>query len=172
MGEFRSFETERLLLRPMSLHDAAFIFQLYNSPKWLQFIGDRNLRNTEDARVYIKDRMLPQLYELGFSNYCVIRKVDNVKIGACGLYDREGLQEIDLGFAFLPEFEGKGYASEATMKLVEAAKNVFKLKTLQAITRLDNTGSQKLLEKLSFEHTENIKIPRDPAELMLYQIQL
>jgi len=156
----------------MSLDDAAFIFRLYNSPKWLQFIGDRNLRNTEDARVYIKDRMLPQLYELGFSNYCVVRKVDNVKIGACGLYDREGLQEIDLGFAFLPEFEGNGYASEATMKLVEAAKKVYNLKTLQAITRLDNMSSQKLLEKLSFEHTKNIKIPKDPAELMLYQIQL
>lgn len=172
MGEFRSFETERLLLRPMSLDDAAFIFQLYNSPKWLQYIGDRNLRNIEDARNYIKDRMLPQLYKLGFSNYCVIRKVDNVKIGACGLYDREGLQEIDLGFAFLPEYEGKGYASEATTTLVKAAKNIFSLKALQAITRLDNTGSQKLLEKLGFEHIENIKIPKDPAELMLYQIQL
>ncbi|TQI69521.1 RimJ/RimL family protein N-acetyltransferase [Gramella sp. Hel_I_59] len=172
MGEFRSFETERLLLRPMSLDDAAFIFRLYNSPKWLQFIGDRNLRNTEDARVYIKDRMLPQLNELGFSNYCVVRKVDNVKIGACGLYDREGLQEIDLGFAFLPEYEGKGYASEATNTLVKAAKNIFSLKALQAITRLDNTGSQRLLEKLGFEHAENIKIPKDPAELMLYQIQL
>ena len=172
MGEFRSFETERLFLRPMSLDDDAFILQLYNSPKWLQFIGDRNLRNTEDARVYIKDRMLPQLYKLGFSNYCVIRKVDNVKIGACGLYDREGLQEIDLGFAFLPEYEGKGYASEATTTLVKVAKTVFRLKTLQAITRLDNAGSQKLLEKLGFEHIENIKIPKDSAELMLYQIEL
>lgn len=171
MGEFRSFETERLLLRPMSLDDDAFIHELYNSPKCLQFIGDRNLQNTEDARLYIKEKMLSQLHQLGFSNYCVIRKVDHAKLGACGLYNREGLDEIDLGFAFLPKYEGKGYASEAATALVDAANNVFNLQSLQAITTKDNVGSQKLLQKLGFSYIRNIQIPRDPADLMLYRME-
>lgn len=42
----------------------------------------------------------------------VIRKLDNVKIGTCGLYDREGIDGVDIGFAFLPEYEKKGFAFE------------------------------------------------------------
>lgn len=170
MGEFREFETERLHLRPTSIADADFIFELVNSPKWLQFIGDRKVRNSEEAKDYIRHRMLPQLEKLGFSNYTVIRKEDSKKIGSCGLYDRKGLAEIDLGFAFLSEFEGMGYAYEAASVLRDAARKYFNLKKLQAITLNENHGSRKLLDKLGFVFTERIKIPNDPEELLLYEL--
>ncbi|MGA8855003.1 MAG: GNAT family N-acetyltransferase, partial [Christiangramia sp.] len=89
------FETERLTIRPTALEDATFIFELFNSPKWLQFIGDRKIRSVENAKNYISERMHPQLQKLGFSNYTIIRKSDNLKIGTCGLYDREVLNGID-----------------------------------------------------------------------------
>ena len=169
MGEFSTFETERLQLRPTSPEDGNFIHELLNSPKWLQFIGDRKVNSPEEAQEYIKQRMLLQLDKLGFSSYTVIRKADNTKIGTCGLFDREGLTEIDLGFAFLPAFEGKGYAFEAASKVYDAALNEFKLEKLQAITLNENTGSRKLLEKLGFKFKQKIRIPNDPAELLLYE---
>lgn len=153
---FLSFETERLLLKPTDEADANFIFRLFNTPKWLQFIGDRQLRSEADACQYIQQRMLPQFIRLGYGNYTIIEQNTQTKIGLCGLYDREGLSEIDLGFAFFPEFEGKGFGFEAASKLIEVAKDSFKMTDLCAITDENNLASQKLLAKLGFTFKEKI----------------
>jgi len=107
---YKEFETERLIIKPTSEKDGEFIFELLNTPKWIEFIGDRNVKSVEDAKEYIQNKMTSQLERLGYSNYTLIKKPDGVKIGTCGLYDREGLEGIDIGFAFLPEYEKKGYA--------------------------------------------------------------
>ena len=165
-----NFATERLEIRPTGVEDAQFIFELMNTPKWIQYIGDRQIRTVKDAENYIKNNMIPQLERLGYSNYTVIRKTDNVKIGTCGLYDREGLEGIDLGFAFLPENEGKGYALEASQALVDTAKKQFEIGYLSAITVPDNRASQKLLEKLGFEFFETKQLKG--SELFVYKIKL
>jgi [ribosomal protein S5]-alanine N-acetyltransferase len=170
MSQYRSFETERLYLRPTSEDDAPFILELLNTPNWLRYIGDRNVRSVEDASKYISDRMLPQLKKLGFSNYTVIRKTGNVKLGVCGLYDREGLEGIDIGFAFLPEFEGKGYAFEAASEVKRAGIEDFGISQIRAITSKENVASQKLLEKLGLRFIKLVHLPNDPEELMLYEL--
>lgn len=170
--DYHSFETERLILKPTGIEDTEFIFQLLNSPKWIQFIGDRNVRTSDDAKIYIQNRMLPQLEKCGFSNYTVIQKEDQTKIGTCGLYSREGMENIDIGFAFLTEFEKKGFAFEAASKLLYEAKNTFKINHLDAFTTKDNYDSQKLLEKLGLKKSGLIRIPNDDEELILYQIEL
>jgi [ribosomal protein S5]-alanine N-acetyltransferase len=172
MRHFQTFETDRLLLRPTDTGDAAFIFELLNTPKWIEFIGDRNVRSEEDARNYISGKMLPQLERLGFSNYTVLRKEDSVKLGVCGIYDRQGLEGFDLGFAFLPRYEGYGYAFEAASRLVKAAADDFEIKGLKAITTKTNISSQKLLMKLEFEFVKLIRLEGDDEELMLYQKNL
>lgn len=116
--------------------------------------------------------MLPQLEKCGFSNYTVIQKEDQTKIGTCGLYSREGMENIDIGFAFLPKFEKKGFAFEAASKLLYEAKNTFKINHLDAFTTKDNYDSQKLLEKLGLKKSGLIRIPNDDEELILYQIEL
>ena len=145
MSAYKSFETERLLLKPMSKEDASFLLELLNSPKWIKYIGDRNVNTIKEAETYIKHKMTPQLKKLGFSSYTVIRKTDNAKVGSCGLYDREGLEGIDLGFAFLPLYEKMGYAFESANKLKDLAFNQFNLKHISAITTSENKDSQKLL---------------------------
>ena len=171
MAQYKSFETERLFIRPVSTKDAGFIFQLLNSPKWLQYIGDRKIKNDEDAKKYIEERMLPQLSSHGYTNNIIIRKSDGVKMGSCGLYDREGLDGIDLGYAFLPEYEKKGYAFEATSELMRAANREFGISKVKAITLENNLSSRKLLEKLGFTLEGITRIPDDPDELMLYTFE-
>jgi RimJ/RimL family protein N-acetyltransferase len=168
MPSYHSFKTERLILRPTLADDASFIFELLNTPKWIEFIGDRNIRSEEDARQYIITRMLPQLKRLGYSNYTVVRKEDELKIGVCGLYDRPGLDGVDIGFAFLPQYEGKGFAFEAASALIEAAGSQFAIPQLKAITTVKNISSQKLLLKLHFEFTKMIRLEDDEEELMLF----
>lgn len=169
--KYKSFETERLIIQPTSDSDAKFIFELLNTPKWLTYIGDRNIKTIEDAKKYIKEKMTPQLDRLGYSNYTIIRKQDHQKIGSCGLYDREGLEGIDIGFAFLPEYEKKGFAFEAANRLKDAALNEFGIKSIGAITSKENTSSQKLLEKLGLKPIGTTQLPNEDEELLLYKIE-
>ncbi|MGB0895912.1 MAG: GNAT family N-acetyltransferase [Flavobacteriaceae bacterium] len=163
------FNTERLLLTPTTIEDAPFIFELLNTPKWLEHIGDRNINSIKDAENYIREKIIPNFKTNGAGNYTVVRKDDGTKIGSCGLYDRDGVEGIDIGYAFLPNYEGMGYAFEAASKIKTIATTNFGITTISAITSQTNFRSQKLLEKLEFEFQNLITIPNDPEQLMLYK---
>lgn len=164
----KTLETERLILNPTTLADAEFIRILYNSPKWIEFIGDRKLNTVKDAENYIETKMLPQMERLGYGNYTIIRKSDGKKIGSCGLYDREGVNGIDIGFALLPDFEKKGYAFESVNYLKEIALNDFKLNQISGITSKRNKSSQDLLMKIGLKFEKNIVLPNETEEILLY----
>lgn len=165
------YETERLIIRPMSLDDAEFIFDLYNRPKFIQFIGDRHIKTVADAENYIKERFLPQLERLGYGNYLMVTKEGNHKIGGVGIFEREGLDVVDIGFSLLDEFEGKGYAYEAASKVKSIGMNDFGLKKLSAITSKDNFSSQKLIEKLGLKFQKHIILPGENEELRYYETE-
>jgi len=171
MSTYKTFETERLILKPTTVEDAAFILELMNTPKWHKYIGDRNVNTLEDAEAYILEKMKPQLVRLGYGNYTLIRKSDQTKIGTVGLYDREGMDGIDIGFGFLPAYEKKGYAYEAANKIKNVAFNDFGLELIKAITNKENVASQKLLEKLGLTQKGNIQLPNDDEALFLYEIE-
>ena len=159
------------MLKPTDLDDADFVFRLLNSPTWLKYIGDRDVKNLSDARSYITNKISTQFARLGYANYTMIIKDTGEKIGSCGLYDREGLVGVDLGFALLPEFEGNGYAFEASAMIRDLAFNRFHLPELSAITTEDNISSQRLLDKLGFDFSQHIRIKGDPARLRLYELK-
>lgn len=171
MNYYKKFETERLVIRPTSDEDAEFIFELLNTPKWLEYIGDRNVASVAMAKNYIQTKIQPQLERLGYSNYTLIRKSDNAKIGSCGLYDREGLDDTDIGYAFLPEYEKQGYAFEAANKIKDVGLNVFNINVISAITAKNNAASQKLLEKLGLKLVGTTTLPNETEELLLYKIK-
>lgn len=139
-------------------------------PKWIQYIGDRNVHTVAEAENYIKERMMQQLERLGYGNYTVIRKEDGALMGCCGLYNREGLEGVDIGFSFLPQYEKKGYAYEAARCLLDAAFAKFDLDRVGAITLKENASSRRLLEKLGLKFVKNIMLEGDDEELMYYEI--
>lgn len=168
MAIYKSFETERLLLRPVLKKDAEFILALLNMPKWRRYIGDRNVHSIKEAEEYITTRMLPQLKRLGYGNYTVIRKSDQAKLGTCGLYDREGMDGFDIGFAFLPQYENRGYAFEAAEKIKNVAFTEWGIQFINGITSKENISSQNLLKKLGMMFIETTML--DKEEVMLYRI--
>ena len=163
-------ETDRLLLRPCCQDDADIIFALMNSKDFIKYIGDRGLKDLAITREYINSKMLPQIKRLGYGNYVVIRKADEVKLGTCGLYDRPGLKGIDIGFGFLPEYYSKGYAFESAACLRDAAFQDFGIDTLRGITVEENKSSRRLLKKLGLHFKDNVRLPGNPEELMLYEM--
>ncbi|MEO2062272.1 MAG: GNAT family N-acetyltransferase [Christiangramia sp.] len=163
-----SYVTPRLVLRPTDEQDAEFFFELLNSPKWLANIGDRQVYSVETAERYIAERIVAQREKFGYASFTLLRREDSVKIGVCGLYRRDGLQLVDLGFALLPKYEGFGYAFEACQELIQKASEDFKIEELAAITLPQNVASRKLLEKLGFQFEKFFHLPNDETELCYY----
>lgn len=161
-------ETERLSVRRFNENDAEFIFELLNSARWLKFIGDRNIRTLEDARLYIVNSPMFSYHKFGFGPYLVALKSTGVPIGMCSLIKRDTLQDVDLGFAFLPEHYGKAYAYEASSAVITHAKKDLGIKKLVAITNQDNSASIALLKKLGFNSEGKIKMSDEEKELLFF----
>jgi [ribosomal protein S5]-alanine N-acetyltransferase len=159
-------ETERLILRWMTLDDAVFIMRLVNEPSWLEFIGDKGVRSIEDARTYLRNGPMDLYERYGFGHYLVERKSDGTEIGMCGLIKRDTLQDVDIGFAFLPEHWGRGYAYEAAHAVLEHGHRDFGLKRIVAITSPHNDASIKLLERMGMRFEGSINLSStDPVKL-------
>ncbi|MEY4954421.1 MAG: hypothetical protein RI981_506 [Bacteroidota bacterium] len=140
----QSIETNRLLLRPIGLDDVEFMLKLINCPGFIRFIGDRNVRTLEQANAYLYNMLSnPDI------TYWVVETKENlVPVGVVTWVKRAFLPYPDLGFALLPEYEGYGYALEASRTWLVYQQKTHK--TVLAICQADNLASIKLLQKLHF----------------------
>lgn len=161
-------ETERLKLRAFTLDDTAFIIELLNSRGWLRFIGDRNVRTIEQAAAYLENGPLKSYAQHGFGLSLVEKKDDGRPIGMCGIIWRSNLEHPDIGFAFLPEFEGQGYAFEMASATLSYATHTLHLPKIAAITLPANSRSIRLLEKIGLRFVRAFSFPDDKEELLLY----
>jgi len=162
------FETERLELVEFTVTDADFILRLLNTPGWLENIGSRGVNTVTDAEKYLANVLIPSYTINGFGFWLMKLKDSGVPIGMCGFAKREGLDDPDVGFALLPEYEGKGYALEAAKACMEYAAAEMKIDVIKAITSKNNIRSQKLLEKIGLKFEKLINLPNDKEEIMLY----
>ncbi|PYS69934.1 MAG: GNAT family N-acetyltransferase [Acidobacteria bacterium] len=161
-------ETERLILHELNANDAPFILRLLNEPSFLRFIGDKGVRNLDDARNYILNGPVASYQQNGFGLYLVQLKTNNSPIGICGLLKRESLADVDIGFAFVPEVWNQGYAFESAEAVLIYAKDILKLPRIVAITDKDNEASGKLLEKLGLSFDRMIDLSGKGDETRLF----
>lgn len=173
-------ETERLILREVVESDDAFTLDLLNQPSFIKYIGDRNVRSLEDAREFIESRYRKSYAENGFGLWAVDLKenfveeaeIRNPTIGICGFVKRDTLPNADLGFAFLPQFEKKGYALESARAVLEYGVEKLQITRVLAITTHDNASSIRLLEKLGFKLEGTVEQPHSAEELNLFSIDV
>ena len=149
--------TDRLNLRELQSIDAPFILELLNQPAWLKYIGDRGVYSVDDAAKYIENGPGKMYREQGVGLYLVELASDKTAIGICGLIKRDSLPDIDIGFAFMSQYWGSGYAYEAAKATLEYAQEKLNLKRVIAITHPDNINSIKLLEKIGLKFEKMIK---------------
>lgn len=164
-------ETERLILCHLSETDAPFIFELLNTPEWIQFIGDRGIKTMDDAKLYIQNGPVKSYSRFGFGLFLVKLKADQTPVGMCGLIKRDSLEDVDIGFAFLAPYTGKGYAFEAATATLNYATTVLKLQRVVAITNEDNVQSIRLLEKIGLRFEKKIKFESEMEPLLLFATQ-
>ena len=161
-------ESARLLIRPMSIIDATFMLELMNTPGWIEFIGDRNVKDRTAASNYILTRIIPSYHTYGFGLYLVLLKDSSKPVGICGLVKREGLMHPDLGYAILPEHENKGYTSEACKTILEYVGKNLTIPTIYSITTHKNIAAKRVLEKQGLTFLQTVQLPQNQNEFLLY----
>ena len=161
-------ETERLYIREFNLSDKEFVFELMNTPQYLKNIGDRNIHTLQDAENFLSDRLIKSYNEHGYGLYAVIAKDSKTVIGMSGFVNRATLPHTDIGFAFLPQFIGEGFAFESSKALMTYAKTHWSLSPILGITAKHNTSSIKLLEKLGLKLKQPIIIDGETEEIYLF----
>lgn len=166
-----SIHSDRLLLRPLELGDAGFIFELVNESSFIQNIGDRGVRTLADAEKYIENGPLASYAKNGFGLMAVTLKETGEPIGMCGLIKRDALDDVDIGYAFLPTFWSMGYAVEAARAVMGTAK-ALGLKRVVAIVDPANAGSIRVLEKLGMTFEKMIRLSAEDIELKLFVLSL
>jgi RimJ/RimL family protein N-acetyltransferase len=150
--------------------DSAFIHELVNEPSWIRFIGDKGVKTEQDALRYIENGPMTMYKRRGFGLYIVELKDGREPVGICGLIKREGLDDVDLGFAFLPRFWRNGYAFESAAAVMAYGRTALGLRRIVAILSRDNHRSRKLLQRLGFSFERTVKLQPDDEELDLYAI--
>lgn len=161
-------ETERLRLRWLTAGDAPFILELLNDPDWLRHIGDRGVRNLDDARSYIAEGPVTMYREHGCGLYAVDRRVSGATVGLCGVLCRETLDDPDIGFAFLPGYRGRGYAYESAAAVLGYARSVLGMGRIVAVVSPHNDASVKLLKRLGLRFERSLRLDDGKESLQLF----
>jgi RimJ/RimL family protein N-acetyltransferase len=163
-----NLKTDRLALRPITEDDAAFMLELLNEPSFVRFIGDRGARTPDDASAYIRKGPVASYKRFGFGLLLVTLKEDKTPIGICGLLKRDTLEDVDVGFAFLPAYWSNGYGFESASAVIADGRKTFGLTRIVAITNPCNVASIRLLEKLGLTFERTIRMAEEGEELRLY----
>jgi len=166
------FTTPRLSVRPFVLEDAPFVLELLNTPGWLQYIGDRNIRSLNDAREYLLNGPLHSYDRYGFGGWLVSLRETDAPAGICGLFRRDYLDQPDLGFALLPAYEGKGLAAEMAAATMVYARRALDYRQLYAIVQEDNQRSIRLLLRCGFKLHKKLELEHEPTGILLFEAKL
>jgi RimJ/RimL family protein N-acetyltransferase len=179
-------ETERLRIRLFELGDEDFLIRLLNDPSFIENIEDKGVRTREQATAYLTHNLMGSyqvhghgLYLVELKNQFVSRipagdteKDTRQPIGMCGLLKRDHLQDIDLGYAFLPEFWGRGYALESARAVLDYGRTVLGKREAFAIVSPGNARSIALLTRLGFAFAQDLPIPGGSGTVALFVVRL
>lgn len=161
-------ETPRLILRRLDFSDAPFLVGLLNQPSFLENIGDRGVRNVDDAHRYLREGPMAMYERYGFGLWHVARRSDGASIGMCGLLRRDILPDVDVGYAYLPEFWGQGFAIEAAEATLRHASRRFHLSRVIGVVSEGNTASIRVLEKLGMRFERTVSMKAGEPDVRLY----
>ena len=167
----QSLRTERLDLRRFTPEDADLMLAVWNDPDFVKHVGDRGIRNMDEARSALNDGILSMYEDLGYGPYCMTLRGSEERIGICGLFKRDNLDDPDIGFGLLPAHRRDGFAWEAAVAVLHEARDVLGFERVTAIVSPGNEASVRLIEKLGLSYEGPIRMPGDEEDVSLYAIE-
>lgn len=157
--EFPKLETERLLLRELTLLDAEMMFQYFSKESVIRYFGMDSFENIEQAKTTIQT--FKNRYEEGnVFRWGIEKKGTDQLIGTCGFHlINNHHKRAEIGYELDDIYWGKGYASEALQAILTYGFEKLQLIRIAAVVYVENKASQKLLKKQGFkkrDYFENI----------------
>jgi len=160
-------DTPRLTLRCLDLDDAPFYLRLLNDPSFIENIADKGVRTLDDAREHLRNGPIASYARHGHGLWMVELKDTGTPIGICGLIKRDVLDDVDVGYALLPEFCGQGYAAEAAAAALAYGRETLGLQRVVAVVNAENARSLHLLGKLGFRYERMVRLSPADREIQL-----
>ena len=149
------FETSRLLLRPLTMDDFENFFALYSDVDVMRFI--RPPKSREETFLFLQENIDHYKQQPGYGRWAIIEKESSHFIGIFMLNPSTICKgEIELGYSFLKEYWGRGFATEVAAGGMDYAFIKLGLLELVAITQPGNKASQQVLLKSGFLFTGNM----------------
>ena len=148
-------ETNRLILRRFEADDAKLIFELDSNPLVHRYLGNKPIKTMKEAEAVVE--LIPSQYQkFGIGRWAMIEKSTRNFIGWNGLkFVTERINGrsnyYDLGYRLVPDYWGKGFATEGALVSVSYAKEELKLHELYAAAHVDNVASNRIIQKLGFD---------------------
>lgn len=141
-------ETERLILRRFIDTDFEDVYAFNSNPEVIRYTGDELVSSKERAKEIIKKIWKTDYALYGYGRWATVYKPDNKVIGFTGLKYLPDIKATDIGYRYLPEYWGKGIATEAAQVTLSYGFEVLNLDKIVAIAMKENIASQKVLEKI------------------------
>lgn len=163
-------ETERLILRPFTLDDAETWLPLISLPEVIRYTGDPAGATLADAREALRTRPLRDYAVHGYGRMAVIEKSSGRLVGFSGFKYVEELGEVDIGYRFLPDCWGKGYATESALALMQDGRRAHGFTRIVGTVHPDNPGSARVLEKLGLRYERTLAPDDEGVGFLLYGI--
>lgn len=139
-------ETQRLLLRELTLSDAEDMLRLHSRPEVQQYTGEELITDLDEMRDAIAKR-IEGYKKYGYGRWATFLKEGMQFTGWSGLAYLPECNETDLGYRFLPEFWGQGIATEASRAILSYGFEHLRLKRIVAIAMKENKASIRVMEK-------------------------
>lgn len=162
-------QTERLILRRFTLADSNLLLELNSDPDVTKYVHELPLKNEADAKVILRDNILPQ-YALNLGRWAVHLKTNNAYIGWCGLKYIEANKEIDLGYRFLKNCWGKGYATESAKGTLAFAHLNLGLPLVWGKAHIENLASINVLLKIGMQYMADAE--EDGCPIKIYSSEI
>ncbi|WKZ35450.1 MAG: GNAT family protein [Anaerolineales bacterium] len=148
---FPKLETERLLLRPLTMNDLDFVFRHFSEPLVTEFLLDEApISDIAQAREMIESYQESETKS--WNRWGIVLKNNHQIIGTCG-YHKWNKRDLraEIGYDLGPEFWGKGIMTEALRAALQNGLEGMGLNRIEAMVHPQNQGSLHLLHKLGFQ---------------------
>ncbi len=142
-------ETSRLQHRAFTVDDAEAFFALTSHPEVIRFTGEPPLPSVDAAREAIAS--YPDWDTVGYGRWASVLKETRAVIGFCGLKYLPELDAVDVGYRFLPEYWGRGLATEACRASLEFGFTTLQLDQIIGLVLPENAASIRVLEKVGMK---------------------
>ena len=161
-------DTGRLILRPFTLDDAEAWLPLITLPEIVRYTGDPPIASVDEAREILRTRPLRDYAVHGYGRMAVIEKASGRLVGFSGLKYVAELDEVDIGYRFLPDCWGKGYATESARALMDDGRRRFGFERIVGMAHPENRASIAVLEKLGLRFERLLPPEDDGVRFRLY----